>query len=42
MTRGQFGGPGYDPISPVSQGMEGTDGRYTVREGDTAGIDVSL
>jgi hypothetical protein len=39
MTRGQFGGPGYDPISPVSQGMEGTDGRYQVRDGDTlAGI----
>ena len=35
VTRGQFGGSGYDPISPTSQGMEGTDGRYQVREGDT-------
>jgi hypothetical protein len=39
LTRGQFGGSGYDPISPTSQGMEGTDSRYQVREGDTlAGI----
>ena len=39
MTRGRFGGSGYDPISPDSQGMQGTDGRYTVRDGDTlAGI----
>ncbi len=35
VTRGQFGGSGYDPISPTSQGMEGTDSRYQVREGDT-------
>jgi nucleoid-associated protein YgaU len=43
VTRGQFGGSGYDPISPVSQGMEGTDGRYQVREGDTLqGIAASL
>jgi hypothetical protein len=35
VTRGQFGGSGYDPISPESNGMQGTDSRYTVREGDT-------
>ncbi|HLL30836.1 MAG TPA: HNH/ENDO VII family nuclease, partial [Allosphingosinicella sp.] len=35
MSAGQFGGSGYDPISPVSNGMQGTDGRVTVRDGDT-------
>jgi hypothetical protein len=43
VTRGQFGGSGYDPISPESNGMQGTDSRYTVREGDTLqGIAASL
>ena len=35
VTRGQFGGSGYDPISPESNGMQGTNSRYTVRDGDT-------
>ena len=43
ITAGQFGGSGYDPISPVSQGMKGTDSRYTVRDGDTLqGIAASV
>ncbi len=42
-TRAQFGGSGYDPIAPTAQGLQGTDGRYSVREGDTlAGIAASV
>jgi YD repeat-containing protein len=43
VTAGQFGGSGYDPISPTSNGMAGTDSRYTIREGDTlASVAASL
>ena len=34
-TRAQFGGSGYDPIAPTAQGLQGTDSRYSVREGDS-------
>ena len=35
VTAAQMGAGGYDPLSATGQGMSGTDGRHTVRAGDT-------